>query len=297
MTYAIVAENLSKIYKTSWGKKKDTLSNINIQIDEGESFGFIGENGAGKSTTIKIIMGLVRATSGSCQIFDHDISSPNSRKHIGYVPESPILPDYLSPFEILEIGNKLHGNKLDKNSILNWLERLGLAQVAKQPLRQFSKGMQQRTALAHALAIAPRMLILDEPMSGLDPSGRQLVSDLLSEYKQNGGTIFFSSHALYDVERLADRYGLIHAGKLIKTDSIVSISDHREYLVTTLGDKALENAKHIAGTRWEAVIAENKISSYLEFALRNEHTLFEVRRNHNIEAWFSENTNTSSPRN
>lgn len=217
--YAINLESVSKQFRKGLNNKIQALTDVSLKITEGEAFGFIGANGAGKSTTIKIITGALRADSGVVQIFGCDASNSDARKKMGYVPESPYLYDYLTPFEILQMGVKAHKSIFPqqiKTHCIKWLERFEIAHVANKTIRGFSKGMMQRTALAHAMAIEPRLLILDEPLSGLDPLGRQLVVDCLSEYKNQGGSIFFSSHVLHDVERLADRFALIHHGKIRK---------------------------------------------------------------------------------
>ncbi|WP_052190589.1 ABC transporter ATP-binding protein [Chitinibacter sp. ZOR0017] len=219
-TNAIQLDFICKTYSKGLTGKVKALDQINLNIEHGEAFGFIGANGAGKSTTIKIITGALRANSGKATIDGCDASSPKARVGLGYVPESPYLYDYLTPLEILRMGIKAHNSKLDSHSIevncKRWLEKFEIAHVANKTIRSFSKGMIQRTALAHALAINPKLLILDEPLSGLDPLGRQLVINCLAEYKATGGTLFFSSHVLHDVERLADRFALIHQGQIKK---------------------------------------------------------------------------------
>src|ERR1019366_3085613 len=138
------------------------------------------------------------------------------RRHVGYVPESPTLYEQLTPLEILRSGMALHGIRRDDAEAwcIKWLDRFSVGHVARRRVRELSKGTAQRVALAHAMVVAPRLLILDEPLSGLDPIGRQDVVDILSEYQHGGGTIFLTSHVLHDVERLADRFGLIHKGEL-----------------------------------------------------------------------------------
>ena len=218
MISAIEIEGVRKTYTGGWRRQpKEALKGISLSIDAGETFGFVGPNGAGKSTLIKILIGVLQPTAGSACIFGLDVADPDSRRGLGFVPENPSLQDFLTPYEILLMGLRLHGMRVDdeKRHCLHWLERLELGAVANSPLRGFSKGMMQRTALAHALAIQPRVLILDEPLSGLDPVGRKDVVDILDEYRHEGGTLFFSSHVLYDVERIADRFGLIHKGELL----------------------------------------------------------------------------------
>lgn len=218
MTPAIRVENLSKTYPRSWRSAPvSAVDGISLSIEEGEAFGFIGPNGAGKSTTIKILTGVLRASAGRAEIFGHDVALPIARTGLGYVPENPSVYDFLTPLEILTMGMRLHGVKVcdELQHCMAWLERFSLLAVANKPVRAFSKGMTQRVALAHALAIKPRLLILDEPLSGLDPIGRKEVVDILGEYRSGGGTLFFSSHVLHDVESIADRFGLIHRGKLL----------------------------------------------------------------------------------
>jgi len=218
MNPAIHIDNLRKTYPAAWRKPaKEALRGVSLAIGEGETFGFIGPNGAGKSTLIKILIGTLRPTAGDARLFGRPVHEAAARQGLGFVPENPSLQEFLTPYEILLMGLRLHGVKVDdeRRHCLIWLERFGLAAVADSPLRGFSKGMMQRTALAHALAIKPRLLILDEPLSGLDPVGRKDVVDILDEYRGAGGTLFFSSHVLHDVERIADRFGLIHQGELL----------------------------------------------------------------------------------
>ena len=218
MKPAIYIENLCKIYPRSWGGAATTaVDDVSLSIGEGETFGFIGPNGAGKSTTIKILTGVLRATSGRAELFGRAVADPSARAGLGYVPENPSVYDFLTPLEILTMGLRLHRTRVadEKRHCLAWLDRFDLAQVAHKTVRSFSKGMTQRVALAHALAIEPRLLLLDEPLSGLDPVGRKDVVDILDEFRKGGGTLFFSSHVLHDVEAIADRFGLIHRGRLL----------------------------------------------------------------------------------
>lgn len=222
MSLAIEIEGVHKCYRGGWLKRpREALRGISLTIAMGETFGFIGPNGAGKSTLIKILVGALRPTSGLARIFGRDVSDHKARQGLGFVPENPSLQDFLTPYEILLMALRLQGTVVDdeRAHCLHWLDRFDLAGVADTPLRGFSKGMMQRTALAHALAIKPRLLILDEPLSGLDPIGRREVVDILAQYRREGGTLFFSSHVLHDVESIADRFGLIHRGELVTVRS------------------------------------------------------------------------------
>lgn len=218
MNSAISIENLSKTYPRSWAAAPmQAVDKINLEIAVGETFGFIGPNGAGKSTTIKMLTGALQPTSGTAKLFGIDVALPEARIGLGYVPENPSVYDFLTPLEILTMGLRLHRVQVpdEKRYCLGWLDRFGLEDVARKTVRAFSKGMTQRVALAHALAIKPRLLILDEPLSGLDPVGRKDVVEILGEYRNSGGTLFFSSHVLHDVEAIADRFGLIHKGQML----------------------------------------------------------------------------------
>lgn len=247
MTAAIAIDTLRKTYPRSLASPPfEALKSISLTVDEGEVFGFIGPNGAGKSTAIKILTGVMSQTSGSAQLFGVAVDHPESRTGLGYVPENPSLPDYLTPLEILSMGLSLHRRKPAdaKRHCMQWLARFGLDHVANKVVRGFSKGMAQRTALAHALAIEPRLLILDEPLSGLDPVGRRDVVDILSEFREQGGTIFLTSHVLHDVERIADRFGLIHKGELltIRSPREIVADQADRYVIRYRGDKSIAGA-------------------------------------------------------
>lgn len=247
MTAAIAIDTLRKTYPRSLASPPfEALKGISLTVDEGEVFGFIGPNGAGKSTAIKILTGVMTQTSGSAQLFGIAVDRPESRTGLGYVPENPSLPDYLTPLEILSMGLSLHRRKRTdaKRHCMQWLARFHLDHVANKVVRGFSKGMAQRTALAHALAIEPRLLILDEPLSGLDPVGRRDVVDILSEFREQGGTIFLTSHVLHDVERIADRFGLIHKGELltIRSPREIVADQADRYIVRYRGERSIAEA-------------------------------------------------------
>ncbi|KJS28484.1 MAG: hypothetical protein VR64_24175 [Desulfatitalea sp. BRH_c12] len=213
----IRVENLSKTYKKGIKNRNPAVDKLNLQIENGEVFGFLGPNGAGKSTVIKILMNFIRPSSGSVFIDSLPVDDPLTRVAIGYLPENPFFYDHLTAQEILSFGG--HAARMKKVNIPDRIERLlsqlKLSQVKNQPLRTYSKGMVQRIGLALALVHNPKILILDEPMSGLDPLGRRLVADLILDMRRNGQTVFFSSHILSDIEKLCDRVGIINRGRLL----------------------------------------------------------------------------------
>ncbi|WP_432723358.1 ABC transporter ATP-binding protein [Jeongeupia wiesaeckerbachi] len=288
MEQALSISHLSK----DFSRKRNVVSairNLNLNVDRGEAFGFIGQNGAGKSTTIKILTGSIAATSGTAAIFGISVVHADARRGVGYVPENPYLLDYLTPLETLEMGCKLHGVTVLnlREHCMGWLERFGIAHVAKKRIRSFSKGMTQRTALAHALAVQPKLLILDEPLSGLDPIGRKEVVDILMDYRHQGGTIFFSSHVLYDVERLADRFGLIHKGELKTVQSPYELlGGEQRFTVRSVGEGAVDGMSADVGLRWFADVAQPQLWELLHRLEKTGHQILEVKPSLNLETAF-----------
>lgn len=206
-------------------KKVQALNNLSLDIKSGEVFGFLGPNGAGKSTAIKILLNLIYPDTGQVTIKGMSVTDKNVRSFIGFLPENPYFYDYLTAEELLWFGGKASG--MSKSEIKArtelLLDKVMLLDARKRPLRTYSKGMVQRAGLALALIHDPDVVILDEPMSGLDPIGRKIVGDIILELKNNGKTVFFSSHILSDVERFCDRIGIIVAGKLRLIDCVENI--------------------------------------------------------------------------
>lgn len=291
MTSAIVLRNLRKTYRRGIASKPfEALRGVDLDIPQGEVFGFIGPNGAGKSTAIKILIGVIKPSDGQASLFGLDVGSAVARKGLGYVPENPSLPDYLTPLEILKMGLRLHKIRVEDETrhCTSWLDRFGLLQVAGKPVRNFSKGMAQRTALAHAMAVKPRLLILDEPLSGLDPIGRSDVVDILSGYRREGGTIFLTSHVLHDIERLADRFGLIHKGELKALNSPGELASAGETVVIrSLGENAvLAEMSSEPGGRWRVEIPREKLWVLLDQLKHANHKIVEVRPTLSLESVF-----------
>jgi ABC-2 type transport system ATP-binding protein len=281
MAAAINIENLYKRYRDKRFRTVEAVRGVSLAVNQGEAFGFVGPNGAGKTSTIKIMMGLNRADAGMISIFGKDASDHAARKGVGYVPENLYLYDYLTPLEFLKAGAILHGAASTglEEHCMSWLERFDIAHVAKKRIRTFSKGMTQRTALAHALACKPKLLVLDEPLSGLDPVGRRLVAEVLEEYKAQGGTVFFCSHILHDVERLADRFGIIHKGQLrtISSPDELLGDAGRRMLVRTRGETAIPGFAVDGKSKWSQMVEHENLWAVLDTARQAGHEILEVQ--------------------
>lgn len=212
----IKIENLTKIYKQK-RKKIKAVDNLSFSVMKGEILGFLGPNGAGKSTTIKIMMGLIKPTSGKVFINGINVNNPKSRKNLGFLPENPNFIDTLTGKDFLLFSARMHGlNKTEaEKRVNNLFKELSLVEAAERSLKKYSKGMLQKIGFAAAIIHNPDILILDEPMSGLDPIGRYYFKSMFKKLKSEGKTIFFSSHIIPDVEDLCDRVAIINKGKLI----------------------------------------------------------------------------------
>ncbi|HOE66910.1 MAG TPA: ABC transporter ATP-binding protein [Candidatus Hydrogenedentes bacterium] len=234
---AIVTHDLTKTYQSHVGRGSVTsLDGLNLAVQQNEVFGFLGKNGAGKTTTIKLLCSLLRPTRGTASVMGFDARSRKARQRIGYLPENPYFYEYLNPRETLDFYGQLQG--LDRSErAAEWLklsECLDLATIADQRVRGFSKGMRQRLGFAVALVGDPPALILDEPMSGLDPMGRRMIRELILRLRDEGKTIFFSSHVLGDVEQICDRVGILVKGKLVVQGRIEELIAQRFHKVEVI---------------------------------------------------------------
>ncbi len=217
MDLAIDVRDLRKVFRTPLRRKKvEALRGVSFTVERGQIYGFVGPNGAGKTTTIRTLMGLIKPTSGAATIFGHAIPSRAARFKVGFLPETPYFYDYLDVGELLDLAGRLFGmpKQVRKKRADELIEKVGLGRARTQPLKKFSKGMLQRAGLAQALMNDPELVVLDEPTSGLDPIGRKEVRDLIVELRDQGKTVFFSSHILTDIEAIADRVAIIARGQL-----------------------------------------------------------------------------------
>jgi ABC-2 type transport system ATP-binding protein len=213
---------VKKYQEHFWSPQRTVLRGLDLSVQPGEIFGFLGPNGAGKTTTIKAIVGLIRPSAGTVRVFGGDPWITATKRRIGFLPESPYFYDYLTGREFLRFCGRLAGldGKPLTDRIGSLLERIGMTGSADLQMRKYSKGMLQRIGLAQALINDPLLVVLDEPLTGLDPLGRADFKAIILELKQHGATVFFSSHVLPDAEAVCDRVAIISRGRLLRTGSL-----------------------------------------------------------------------------
>jgi ABC-2 type transport system ATP-binding protein len=273
---AIEIDNLTKDYPYGFLhlKKKRSLEGLTMRVERGEVFGFLGPNGAGKSTTIKLLVGLIFPEAGTARILGKPITDIEMHRDIGYLPEQPYFYDYLTAAEVLDYFARFHDlTAADrKERVARMLKKVGLETAGKIQLRKYSKGMLQRVGLAQAILHDPQVVILDEPMSGLDPIGRREVRDIILELKRDGRTVMFSTHILSDAEMLCDRVGVIVGGKLRGVGApgeIVGMKAHGMEILFELAASGASAAAIIAkatktGDRYRMQAPEEELYKALE---------------------------------
>ena len=228
MDTIIELKNLRVEYKGQSGGQdpKIAVRDLNLRVEAGQVFGFLGPNGAGKTTTMNVLLGFVPPTAGSASLFGVDVREPIARQRIGYLPELTYYYKFLTAEELLRFYAKIFGltrSETDKR-IIALVKLVELESASKRPIKTYSKGMQQRVGLAQALINNPDLLILDEPTSGLDPLGRMKVREIIQRLKNEGKTVFFSSHELGEVETVCDRVAIIHQGELKMEGSVSDLT-------------------------------------------------------------------------
>lgn len=215
---AVQCTSLTKEYKGElFQKGVIALNGVSLSVEKGETFGLLGPNGAGKTTLQKLLLGIIKPTTGSGKVLGSDLGSMESRKKVGYLPENPYFYFYLTGEELLKFTGELFdlSPSVIRDRSIQLLEQVGLGKAGKRQLRTYSKGMLQRIGIAQALINDPELIFLDEPMSGLDPIGRKEVREIILSLKNQGKTIFFNTHILSDVEMLCDRVGILNFGHLV----------------------------------------------------------------------------------
>lgn len=301
--HAIEIQDLSKDYAVGFWKEqlKPALKSLSLTVESGETFGFLGPNGAGKTTTLKLLMGIIFPTAGSATILGKSFRDPEVKRKIGFLPEQPYFYDYLSAPELLDYYAQLSGvpaqGRMQRISSL--LERVGLGDVGNKQLRKFSKGMLQRVGIAQAIVHDPEVVFLDEPMSGLDPLGRHEIREMIQGLKDEGKTVFFSTHILSDAEALCDRVAVIHKGEL---RGVGVVNDLR----TPTGGKSeviwlnaqalpavtsLVTESHITGSTVRATVSHENLDRLLEKLRQQQATLVSVTPLHGtLEEYFLSKT-------
>jgi ABC-2 type transport system ATP-binding protein len=263
MENVIEISNLSKDYETGfWRKKKvRALDDLTLDVSGGQIFGFLGGNGAGKTTTIKILMGLIFPTNGSAKILGKGIYDVDMHSEIGYCPENPYFYDYLTARELMHYFGEIFGMDNARRSSVaeELLSMVGLEQRSwDRQLRKFSKGMLQRVALAQSLINDPKIVFLDEPMSGLDPVGRREIREMIAGLRENGKTVFMSTHILSDIEALCDEVAILKNGRLAATGKLDQLlensGEERVFEINVNGVSEADIASRLNGVRPISII-------------------------------------------
>jgi ABC-2 type transport system ATP-binding protein len=285
---AIEIQGLEKSYKTGFfgNKLKLGLRPLTLSVEEGEVFGCLGPNGAGKTTTLRLLLGLVFPSGGTARILGRDLDDIEVKRFIGFLPEQPYFYDHLTPLELLDYYARLSGvdPRERKRKVEKALARVGMTESGKTQLRKFSKGMLQRVGIAQAIVHDPKLVLLDEPMSGLDPIGRREVRDLVQELNEEGKTIFFSTHILSDAETLCDRVAVLNKGELkgvgVVADLLREVSGdvevvwHGAQAISALS--ALGARCHATGDVVRALLPERSLEAALDALRKSQARLTSV---------------------
>jgi ABC-2 type transport system ATP-binding protein len=255
MPVAVSLKNITRIYPVPLRREKlVAVRDLSLEVQEGEVYGLLGPNGSGKSTTLKMLLGLVTPTSGTAEVFGHDSRAFAARSEVGFLPENPYFYKFLTAEETLRFYGKLcglRGAKLESR-ITELLALVGLEDARHRRVGSYSKGMLQRIGLAQAIVQDPRLVILDEPTAGVDPSGSRQIRDLILGLKERGMTVLLTSHLLEQVQEVCDRVGIMARGRLLREGSLeklVSVDNQTQFVV--------ENASPQLAAEIEALVAKS----------------------------------------
>ncbi|MDD5063294.1 MAG: ATP-binding cassette domain-containing protein [Phycisphaerae bacterium] len=274
MEYAIETFSLTKIFSDWWGRDRVyAVDDLNLQIQYNEVFGLLGPNGSGKTTTLKILLGLLYPTKGKALCLGGETANPKISARIGFMPEESYLYRYLNARETLDFYGRLFGlpSKLRKMRIEALLDMVGLKAVANRPIGTFSKGMARRIALAQALINDPDLLMLDEPTTGLDPIGTRQIKDLIIHLAKRGKTILLCSHLLADVEDVCDRIAILYGGKIQsegKVKELLQQTDKRQITTSSISDTAVEKIKQIVRNEQADCVVTSPMDKLETFFIR-----------------------------
>ena len=247
-------EGLQKVFHIGFFRKRvEAVRGASFRVNRGEIFGLLGPNGAGKTTTIKAILRLIFPTEGEIRLFGRSADDREAARRVGYMPENPYIYQYLKPLEFLDLCGRLVGLSKSERQARSeeMIDKVGLRHAVDRPIGKFSKGMMQRIGLAQALLHDPELLVLDEPMSGLDPIGRKEVRDLLVEQRERGKTLLFTSHILSDVELLCDRVVIMQQGKITsegQVHDLLETAGRRVEIRLSGASQALQDSLRSRGT-------------------------------------------------
>jgi ABC-2 type transport system ATP-binding protein len=261
MADAIRIENLRKTFRLGFiPKRREILKGITFAVREGETFGYLGPNGAGKTTTIKCLLDLIHPDAGSIEILGRPAASPRSRQALGFLPENPYFYDYLTAREFLAFTADLFGLGREEKAerIAKLLALVGLERSADLPLRKYSRGMLQRAGLAQALINDPKLVVLDEPLGGMDPLGRKEIRDIIVRFKDEGKTVFFTSHILQDIEMICDRVAIIVGGRIVKEGGLRDLVSEKvlftEVIVSGIPPQAFADLGECVSTQGDRIL-------------------------------------------
>jgi ABC-2 type transport system ATP-binding protein len=251
-------------------RQVEALRGVTLKVEPGEVFGLLGQNGAGKTTMIKILLGIVKLTDGDATLFHHPAGTPEVRRRVGYLPEDHRFPEYHSAYSLLDYYGVLYGLSKDdrRKKIPELLDQVGLASRMYHKIRTYSKGMKQRTGIAQAIFHDPELIILDEPTDGVDPVGRKEIREIIEDRRHQGATIFVNSHLLSEVEMMCDRVAIMQKGQLIREGTVQELTAQRGiYVIGVLERDRFPHAELKAkgfnlraiGERWEITLAEGQV--------------------------------------
>jgi ABC-2 type transport system ATP-binding protein len=266
----VETRNLSKVYRDFWGRQKvRALKALDLEIRRGEIFGLLGPNGSGKTTTIKLLLGLLFPTSGQALIFGRDATDVSKNERLGYLPEESYLYRFLNAEETLDFYGRLFDMpaRVRKQRTAELIEMVGLDWAKRRQLKEYSKGMARRIGLAQALINDPELILLDEPTSGLDPIGTREMKDLILKLKAQGKTVIMCSHLLADVQDVCDRIAILHQGELKelgRVDSLLKLRDETEIRVKGLSPAAKDEIRAVIARHEASVLMMDNPTTTLE---------------------------------
>jgi ABC-2 type transport system ATP-binding protein len=266
----VETRNLSKVYRDFWGRQKvRALKALDLEIRRGEIFGLLGPNGSGKTTTIKLLLGLLFPTSGQALVFGRDATDVSKNERLGYLPEESYLYRFLNAEETLDFYGRLFDMSAAdrKRRAAELIDLVGLNWAKRRQLKEYSKGMARRIGLAQALINDPELILLDEPTSGLDPIGTREMKDLILRLKAQGKTVLMSSHLLADVQDVCDRIAILHQGELKelgRVDSLLKVRDETEIRVRGLSESAQSEIRAVIERHQGTLLAMDNPTTTLE---------------------------------